>query len=76
MSKLFLENTGYTLHNYIIKYKLSRAVKLLMSTDLPIAVICEKVNISDLLLDNDDFSEKYLVDKNEVIQLKDVSKSI
>ena len=47
LSRLFLEHTGYTLHNYIIKYRLSRAVKLLMSTDLSILEICETVNILD-----------------------------
>lgn len=47
LSRLFYEHTGYTLHNYIIKYRLSRAVKLLMSSSLPISKIGEAVNIQD-----------------------------
>lgn len=47
LSRLIYEHTGSTLYNYIIKYRLSRAVKLLMSTDLSISKICEEVNIPD-----------------------------
>ena len=47
LSKLFLDYTGFTLHNYLIKYRLSKAVKLLLSTNLPISKICEEINILD-----------------------------
>ena len=47
LSKLFFEKTGYSLHNYIIRYRLSRAVKKLMASSETIKEICEYVNIPD-----------------------------
>jgi AraC-like DNA-binding protein len=47
LSKLFYEKTGYSLHNYIIRYRLSRAVKKLMASSETIKEICEYVNIPD-----------------------------
>lgn len=47
LSTLFLENTGTTLHKYIIKYRLSRALKLLVTTNMSLGDICDHVNIKD-----------------------------
>ena len=47
LSTLFLENTGHTLHKYIIKYRLSRAMKLLVTTNMSLGDICDHVNIKD-----------------------------
>lgn len=68
LSKIFLEHTGYTLHNYIIKYRLSRALKLLMMTNLPISQICEKVNIPDQHYFSRIFKKYYLMSPSKFRQ--------
>lgn len=65
LSKLFLEHTGYSLYNYIIKYRLSRAVKLLMSSNLPVSKICEMVNIQDQHYFSRLFKKYYKVSPSE-----------
>lgn len=48
ISRLLLKQTGMTLHKYLIKYRVSRAITLLQSTDYPIEKIAEIVGISDV----------------------------
>lgn len=47
ISNLLVKETGYSLHNYLIRYRLSRAFHYLMNTNMPIKLICEEVNITN-----------------------------
>jgi YesN/AraC family two-component response regulator len=45
LSNLFQKETGYSLYNYITRYRLSKAYGLLMNTNMPINRICDEVNL-------------------------------
>lgn len=46
-SRLFKRTTGYTVMEYLIKFRLTQAKYLLMQTELPISEIAEKVGFND-----------------------------
>lgn len=47
LNRLFVQYTGFSLHQYLLNDRLRRAVVLLESTDLPVAVVAERVGFED-----------------------------
>lgn len=47
ISSLMVSETGYSLHNYLVRYRLSRAFNYLMNTNMPIKRICDEINITN-----------------------------
>lgn len=48
LNKLIREYTGLSLHHYLNRYRIDRAMTLLQSTDLPVAEIGRRVGFDDL----------------------------
>lgn len=48
LNKLMKLYTGKSLHQYLISYRIARAVDLLSTTDLPVAAVADQVGFHDL----------------------------
>lgn len=48
ISRLLLKQTGMTLHKYLIKYRISKAITLLQATNYSVEKVAETVGISDV----------------------------
>jgi len=47
INKLMVQNTGSSLHKYIQNYRISQAIHLIQTTDMPISKICVAVGFED-----------------------------
>lgn len=47
LNQLVKDNSGLSIHQYIIKLKMNKAMRYLMSTDLSIREVAEKIGMSD-----------------------------
>ena len=48
LNRIFKENTGVTLHNFLVRYRMNLAMELLHTTNLPVNEIASTVGFSDI----------------------------
>lgn len=63
--KLFKENTGMTLHQYVVEYRLNKSKELLSYTKLSIAAISNSVGFNNTLTFSRQFKEKFNMTPSE-----------
>lgn len=59
LNRIFLKQTGLSLHKYLIQFRLKEARRLLLNTDLSISRIGEQVGIPNSAYFSDCFSKEY-----------------
>ena len=57
ISKLMLQHTGKSLHQYIVSYRINEAVDLLQSNEYSVGEVAERVGISDMKLFSKTFKQ-------------------
>lgn len=58
LNKLFNKNTGKTLHQYLISYRLEIAEQMLRTTEIPVASIAEECGFSSIISFETNFKKK------------------
>ena len=48
LNRIFKENTGDTLHNFLVRYRINLAMDLLHTTNLPVNEVASTVGFSDI----------------------------